>query len=165
MVPERRSTTVLGARLITVADHGFVVRSGMIHGGYDWVAIPGWLTWEWAGVDLGVGQPVNRDYAGPGAYGGFANALYFRPCDNPARRKEFSIFHRVLEIVLTPRVGWWSTPEDHRPTGIDFEYAADLGIRLVLGSDFASREQGIPNRDREPVDDHVPATGRPGAPQ
>lgn len=143
----RESNGVLAARLTSVVDRGLEVRSGALHGGYDVVVTPGWLTTE-LGADLGAGSPVNRLYKGVGAYGGLSGGVRLRPFPNADRRPEYSLVHVAPEIVLAPRAGWWMAPEG-AGRGLDFEYGLELALRVVFRSDLASAPQGRPANERQ----------------
>ncbi|HEU4538833.1 MAG TPA: hypothetical protein VFS00_32160 [Polyangiaceae bacterium] len=143
----RESNGVLGARITSVVDRGLEVRSGALHGGYDFVVAPGWLTLE-AGADLGAGSPVNRLYRGVGAYGGLAGGARLRPLGNADRSPQYNILFVTPEIVLAPRAGWWMAPEG-AGRGLDFEWGLELALRVVLRSDLAGSSQGLPANDRQ----------------
>ena len=80
----RNGGSVFGLRLMTAYDRGLAIRSGALHGGYDWRIIPGWLVLE-PGIELGVGRPAARSLGGAGSYAGAAINLRLHGLANGLR--------------------------------------------------------------------------------
>ncbi|HEU4408171.1 MAG TPA: hypothetical protein VFS43_23110 [Polyangiaceae bacterium] len=143
----REHRGIVGARLTGAYDDGLAIRAGALRGGYDFVVVPGWLTLEPA-IELGAGGPANRLYSGTGAYGGLAGTARLRPLPNSDRGPAFNVLYFTPELVLAPRAGFWMAPEG-QGRGFDVEYAGELALRLVFGSDLAGPPQGRPGNDRQ----------------
>ena len=146
---DRRSNGIVGTRVVTIADQGLELKALIVHGGWDFVAKPGWITLE-PGVDLGMGSPVTNTFRGIGAYAGAAGNLRLRPFWNVAREPSFVIASLVPEIVFAPRAGWWMPSERSAAHGAtDFEFGWEIALRINLSSDFSSGPQGHPSTDRQ----------------
>lgn len=142
---QRKSGGVLGVRVGSVIDHGVVLKSGMLRGGYDAILIPGWLVLQ-PGVDLGAGQPVRHVFDGVGAYGGGSFELRVRYWTGD-REPSFNLAFPAFDIVLGGRSGVWMPPEHSNTAAPYFEGAIDFGVRFALGTDLTSPSQGeVPRR-------------------
>ncbi|HEX3170191.1 MAG TPA: hypothetical protein VHQ88_06405, partial [Burkholderiales bacterium] len=105
----RESNSVVGLRVNAKIDHGYALRSVMLHGGYDILRSRGRFAFE-PGIDLGVGRALRPLFEGTGAYGGASATFRLRVSpwgDEPAYNLAWPIF----EIVLLPRGGLWMPPE------------------------------------------------------
>jgi hypothetical protein len=137
---QRTSGASAGLRTGMLIDHGLVVKNAVLHGGYDTLVVPGWLTLE-PGVDLGAGQPAIHVFRGVGAYGGLAGTARLRFVTGD-REPNYNVLFPFVELVLLPRGGIWLPPEGAGSTAAYFDWSVELGIRLGLGSDIISPRQG-----------------------
>jgi hypothetical protein len=136
----RKSNSVVGLRVNTVASHGYSIRSVMLHGGYDWLTQSAPLAFE-LGVDLGAGSSVQPLFDGVGAYGGVSSTLRFRPWPWTVE-PSYNLLFPMVEVVLVPRVGFWMPPEGGNTTTLYAEGGAEIGLRFAIGSDLATSGQG-----------------------
>jgi hypothetical protein len=147
----RKSNGIVGLRMGSVVNDGFVPKHGILHGGYDVIAVPGWLELE-LGPDIGAGSAVTHLWDGIGAYGGASGTARLRLLGTGDREPSFDVAFPMLELVLMPRMGMWMPPErsDSRtPYG---EFGVELGLRLAVGSDLAGTAQGKPQDADKPRD-------------
>ncbi|HEX5098784.1 MAG TPA: hypothetical protein VFV94_04760 [Polyangiaceae bacterium] len=137
---QRESGGVLGVRVGSVIDHGVVLKSGMVRGGYDAIVIPGWLVLQ-PGLDFGAGQPVRHVFDGVGAYGGGSFEVRWRYWTGD-REPSFNLAFPAFDVVLGARSGVWMPPEHSNTTAPYFESAVDFGLRFGFGTDLTSPSQG-----------------------
>jgi hypothetical protein len=138
---QRKSSASVAARLGMLADDGLTIKHGMLHGGYDIVIVPGWLMLD-VGPDFGAGQPMNHLFDGTGAYAGFSANLHVRPTPGGDKEPGFNIFFPLVEVVAMGRTGLWMPPEGSNRTDPFVDRGIEIGIRLGLGSDIFSPNQG-----------------------
>jgi len=142
---QRHSGGVVGVRVGSVIDHGIALKSGVLHGGYDVLAIPGWLIVQ-PGLDVGAGQAVRHVFDGVGAYGGGSLEVRFRFWTGD-RGASYNLAFPACDIVLGGRGGIWMPPEHSNTTAVYVERTLDLGVRFGFGSDLTSPSQGeMPSR-------------------
>jgi hypothetical protein len=156
---QRKSGGVAGVRVGSVIDHGAVLKSGMLRGGYDAIVIPGWLVLQ-PGVDLGAGQPVRHVFDGVGAYGGGSFELRLRYWTGD-RAPSFNLAFPAFDVVLGGRSGFWLPPEHSNTTAAFFEGAVEFGLRFGFGTDFTSPSQG--ETPRRTTLTPLPVAPSPGA--
>lgn len=137
---QRRSGATVGIRTGMLVDHGFVVKNAMLHGGYDTLLVPGWLTLE-PGIDLGAGQSALHVFRGVGAYGGLSGTARLRFMTGD-REPDYNILFPFMDLVLMPRGGIWLPPEGAGSTAAYFDWSIELGLRFGLGTDIISQRQG-----------------------
>jgi hypothetical protein len=144
----RKSNGIVGVRLGTVFEDGLAIRHGILHGGYDIIAIPGWLTLE-PGLDLGAGSPASQRFDGVGAYGGVSGTARLRVVGMGERETTFNIAFPMVEIVLLPRWGMWMPPEGSNTRTLYGEFSAEIGLRFAIGSDLATTSLGRARSETE----------------
>lgn len=135
----RKSNGVVGVRVNSVAHEGYTLKSAMLHGGYDWLPVPGVIAFE-PGFDFGVGQAVRPVFEGAGAYAGVSATLRLRIPTRPLE-PAFNLAFPMFEVVLLPRAGGWMPPEGAGST-LYFEGGLELGLRFAVGSDLTTSGQG-----------------------
>jgi len=149
---------VVSMRLGSVIDHGIVLKSGTLRGGYDAVLIPGWLVLQPA-LDLGAGQAVRHVFDGVGAYGGGSLELRLRYWTGD-REKTYNLAFPAFDLVLGGHGGVWVPPEHSNTTTPYLEGALDFGLRFGFGSDLTAPSRGeMPSRVSSTP---VPAAPDPG---
>lgn len=122
-------------------DHGLIPHQGIVHGGYDWRVVPGWVALQ-PGLDLGLGEPLAGGYSGIGAYLGAAATARVHVCGANDAEPAFNLVAPALEVVVTGRGGGWMPPEGNASTALVGEYGVEFGLRLAIGSDVVSEPQG-----------------------
>jgi hypothetical protein len=137
----RDGAGVFGLRLLTKFDDGFSIRSGMLHAGYDWRLVPGWLVFE-PGVELGAGKPLTEAFASVGAYAGVAGNLRVRVWGVDDAEPAYNVYAAAFELVLMPRIGGWMPAEGEENQSVVLEWSLELGIRFAIGSDLLTKAQG-----------------------
>jgi hypothetical protein len=137
----RKSSGTFGARVLTVADHGLKIRSGAVHAGWDWRAIPGRLVIE-PGVDLGAGSPANIAFKSAGAYAGFAPSVRLRLWGVDDSEPAFNLLAPAVELVVLGRAGAWMPPEASHSATVFGEFGVEFGLRFSVGCDLFATSQG-----------------------
>ncbi|HKU38069.1 MAG TPA: hypothetical protein VJR89_07980 [Polyangiales bacterium] len=132
---------IFGVRLVSTVEHGFELRSGMFHAGYDWRVVPGWVVFE-PGVDIGAGSPMSESFESLGAYAGVGANLRVRVWGVQDSMPAYNVYGGSTEIVLTPRFGGWMPPEGNPNHDVVLEWSIELGVRFAIASDLLTRSQG-----------------------
>lgn len=138
----RASNVVVGGRVVSKVDDGFVVRSGMLHAGYDVVGEGTRLAIE-PGVDIGLGGPVVPRYDAIGSYIGTSVNLRCRLVGGD-QEPSYNIAFPFVEVVFSPRSGVWMPPEGSGDVRLYHDLGLEVGLRIGFGSDLASAAQGRP---------------------
>jgi hypothetical protein len=137
----RKSNGIVGMRVGMRVDDGLSLKHGILHGGNDFLLVPGWLTLE-PGLDLGAGRPFSPVFTGVGAYAGVSGTARFRVTPGGDREPAFNIAYPMVELVFMPRLGAWMPPEGSNTTTPYAEWSVEFGVRLAVGSDLFSPAQG-----------------------
>ncbi|HVH47606.1 MAG TPA: hypothetical protein VM925_34960 [Labilithrix sp.] len=136
----RKSNVVVGGRATSRIDDGFVLRSGVLHAGYDIVSEKTRLAIE-PGVDIGLGGPVVSRYGGIGSYLGTNVNLRCRVAGGD-QEPSYNIAFPFVEVVFSPRSGVWMPPEGSGNVRLYHDLGLEFGLRIGFGSDVASAAQG-----------------------
>lgn len=139
----RQGRPVFGVRLSTAVDHGFAIRNGLLHTGYDFRLIPGYLVLVPA-IELGAGQPAAQDLGGFGSYFGVATTLRERLSGVNDAEPAFNVYALNIDLFIGARVGGWMRPETSSASSraVVWEGSIELGIRFAVGSDVITSAQG-----------------------
>jgi hypothetical protein len=138
----RHGRPVFGFRLSTAYEHGFAIRSGLLHCGYDARLIPGRLVVVPA-IELGAGRPATEAIGGVGSYAGAATSLRLRLLGVDDAEPAYNVYAVTSELVLGGRFGGWMPPETASvEKNVRWEWSIDLGLRVAVGSDVITSAQG-----------------------